>query len=115
MCIAALSCACGGRDAAGVALPSGFPSAQVPVEGQVRAAERIDVGHPVWRLTVAGGTTVAASRALLAAGFRPVTPDTPLDAGELGAVYRRGDLTVGVSSDGTTVTYVVSPTPGRSG
>ncbi len=96
-------------------MPSGFPVSRVPVVGPVRATEQIDVGHPVWRLTVSGDTTVPAARALLAAGFHPATPTTPLDAGETGAVYLRPGLTVGLSSDGSTVTYVVSPTPGPAG
>ncbi|MDF0529699.1 hypothetical protein P0W64_04250 [Tsukamurella sp. 8F] len=100
---------CSDSDISTASLPSGFPTA-VPVVGRVQASDDIDVGHPVWRLTVTGKDTVAAAQALLAAGFDPITPRTPVDAGEVGALYLGHGFTVGLSSDGDTVTYVVSPT-----
>ncbi|TWS18754.1 hypothetical protein FK529_14360 [Tsukamurella asaccharolytica] len=103
---------CGGPTAGPVALPPGFPAQQVPVVGEIRRAETIEVGHALWRVTVEGRDTVAAARALLAAGLVPVAPGVPLDAGRIGAVYRGHGFTVGISSNDGDVTYVVSPTPG---
>ncbi len=80
--------------------------------GEVRKAETISVGHPVWRVTVEGRDTVAGSRALIAAGLTPVAPGVPLDAGRVGAVYTGHGFTVGISSNDGAVTYVVSPVPG---
>lgn len=109
---AALLAACGSAPTGPVPLPATFPTQQVPVVGEVRKAETIEAGHPVWRVTVEGRDTVAAARALLAAGLVPVAPGVPLDAGRVGAVYRGHGFTVGISSDDGDVTYVVSPTPG---
>ncbi|KXO92340.1 hypothetical protein AXK56_04525 [Tsukamurella pulmonis] len=109
---AVLLTGCSGPPAGPVALPASFPAQQVPVVGEVRKAETIEVGHPMWRVTVEGRDTVAAARALLAAGLAPVAPGVPLDAGRVGAVYRGHGFTVGISSDDGDVTYVVSPTPG---
>ncbi|CAM3904557.1 hypothetical protein ACXYTP_00655 [Tsukamurella ocularis] len=109
---AALLTACGGPAAGPVALPAAFPAQQVPVVGEIRHAETIEVGHAMWRVTVAGRDTVAAARALLAAGLVPVAPGVPLDAGRIGAVYRGHGFTVGISANDGDVTYVVSPTPG---
>ena len=103
---------CGEADSGPVGLPNGFPAQQVPVVGEVRKAETIEVGHPMWRVTVEGDDTVAAARALLAAGLAPVAPGVPLAAGRVGAVYRGHGFTVGISSNDGEVTYVVSPTPG---
>lgn len=108
--VSALS-ACGDAATGPVALPTDFPTQQVPVVGEVRKAETIAVGHPMWRVTVGGDDTVAAARALLAAGLVPVAPGVPLDAGRVGAVYRGHGFTVGISSNDGDVTYVVSPTP----
>lgn len=80
--------------------------------GEVRTVQTIDVGHPMWRVTVHGNDTVAAARALLAAGLSPIGAGVPLDAGRVGAVYRGHGFTVGISSNDGDVTYVVSPTPG---
>lgn len=105
--------ACSEPSGAGSAqLPAGYPTQQVPVVGELRRAETIEVGRPMWRVTVAGEDTVAGSRALLAAGLVPVAPNVPLDAGAVGAVYRGHGFTVGISSSNGDVTYVVSPTPG---
>lgn len=104
--------ACGAPPRAATALPAGYPVAQVPIVGTVSAAETIDVGHPMWRVTVDGRDTVAAARALLAAGLAPVAPGVPLDAGRVGAVYRGHGFTVGISANDGDVTYVVSRTPG---
>ncbi|MCS3780455.1 hypothetical protein [Tsukamurella ocularis] len=104
--------ACSGPAAGPIALPGSFPAQQVPVVGEIRKAETIEVGHAMWRVTVAGRDTVAAARALLAAGLVPVAPGVPLDAGQIGAVYRGRGFTVGISSNDGEVTYVVSPTPG---
>ncbi len=109
---AGLAAGCSGPAARPVALPPAFPTQQVPVVGEIRKAETIEVGHPMWRVTVEGRDTVAAARALLAAGLTPVAPDVPLDAGRIGAVYRGHGYTVGISSNDGDVTYVVSPTPG---
>ncbi|CAM3284341.1 hypothetical protein [Tsukamurella hominis] len=103
---------CGGPAAGPVALPAGFPAQQVPVVGEIRKVETIEVGHAMWRVTVEGRDTVAAARALLAAGLVSVAPDVPLDAGRIGAVYRGHGFTVGISANDGDVTYVVSPTPG---
>ncbi|WP_019203682.1 hypothetical protein [Tsukamurella sp. 1534] len=110
--VSPLLAACGGTAPEPVALPGDYPSQQVPVVGEVRKAEVIEVGHRMWRITVDGENTVAATRALLAAGLLPVAPDVPQNAGEVGAVYRGHGFTVGISSDEESVTYVVSPTPG---
>ncbi|MBS4100263.1 hypothetical protein [Tsukamurella paurometabola] len=110
--VSGMAAACGGPAATPVALPATFPAQQVPVVGEIRKAETIEVGHPMWRVTVEGRDTVAAARALLAAGLTPVAPGVPLDAGRIGAVYRGHGFTVGISSDDGDVTYVVSPTPG---
>ena len=109
---ALLAAGCGGPAAAPVALPATFPVQQVPVIGEIRKAETIEVGHAMWRVTVEGRDTVAAARALLAAGLAPVAPGVPLDAGRIGAVYRGHGYTVGISANDGDVTYVVSPTPG---
>ncbi|MDP0398731.1 hypothetical protein [Tsukamurella strandjordii] len=93
-------------------LPDGYPADQVPVVGEIRKAETIEVGHVMWRITVAGDDTIAGSRALLDAGLAPVAPNVPLDAGAVGAVYRGRGFTVAISSNAGDVTYVVSPTPG---
>ncbi|ADG78033.1 putative protein OS=Tsukamurella paurometabola (strain ATCC 8368 / DSM / CCUG 35730 /CIP 100753 / JCM 10117 / KCTC 9821 / NBRC 16120 / NCIMB 702349/ NCTC 13040) OX=521096 GN=Tpau_1405 PE=4 SV=1 [Tsukamurella paurometabola] len=93
-------------------LPDGYPVAQVPVVGELRKTETIEVGHPMWRITVVGDDTIAGSRALLGAGLVPVAPNVPLDAGAVGAVYRGHGFTVAISSNSGAVTYVVSPTPG---
>ena len=61
---ALLAAGCGGPAAAPVALPATFPVQQVPVIGEIRKAETIEVGHPMWRVTVEGRDTVAAARAL---------------------------------------------------
>ncbi|KXP14204.1 hypothetical protein [Tsukamurella pseudospumae] len=103
---------CGAPPRAVTPLPAGYPVAQVPIVGTVSKAETIDVGHPMWRVTVDGRDTVAAARALLAAGLAPVAPGVPLDAGRVGAVYRGHGFTVGISANDGDVTYVVSPTPG---
>lgn len=103
---------CSGPAAGPVALPAGFPAQEVPVVGEISKAETIEVGHAMWRVTVEGRDTVAAARALLAAGLAPVAPGVPLDAGRIGAVYRGHGFTVGISSNDGDVTYVVSPTPG---
>lgn len=95
-----------------VGLPDGYPADRVPVVGEIRKAETIEVGHPMWRVTTAGDDTVASAQALLDAGLVPVAPGVPLDAGRVGAVYRGHGFTVGISANDGDVTYVVSPTPG---
>ncbi|NMD55599.1 MULTISPECIES: hypothetical protein [Tsukamurella] len=109
---AVLSAGCGGPAPRPVVLPATFPAQQVPIVGEVRKAETIEVGHTMWRVTVEGRDTVAAARALIAAGLVPVAPGVPLDAGRVGAVYRGNGFTVGISSDDGDVTYVVTPASG---
>ena len=109
---ALLLAGCSGPPPGRVALPATFPAAEVPIVGEVRKAETIEVGHLMWRVTVEARDTVAAARALLSAGLVPIAPGVPLDSGRNGAGYRGHGYTVGISSDDGDVTYVVSPTPG---
>lgn len=92
-------------------LPSEYPTAQVPIIGKLENAETIAVGATVWRVTVEGKTTVAAAQALIDAGFAPMVPGVPLDAGVTGAMYRGRGYTVGLSANDGSVTYIVSPNP----
>ena len=112
---AALS-GCGSDGAGGARLPADFPR-QVPINGTVLSVEKVDVGHPIWRVKVRGKDTSAAAEALTKAGFAPVTARTPLDVGRVGAVYRGGGsgspITVGLSSYDGEITYVVDPPKAR--
>lgn len=99
---------CSDTDASATALPADFPHG-VPISGTVLSAEKVDVGHQVWRVKVRGDDTTAAARALLDAGLKPVTDRTPMDAGKVGAVYRGPGVTVGLSSYDGEITYVIDP------